>query len=927
MPLSLSELRDRATRFAREWAGETREHAESKPFWVDFFQVFDINRRRVASFEEPVKKLGGKQGFIDLFWKGLLLIEHKSQGKDLDKAYSQALDYFPGLPDYQLPKYILVSDFARFRLYDLEDGQQHEFALSELPDHLHLFAFLTGYQKRKYLPEDPANAQAAELLGQLHDAIRATGYGVTINSTHALEVLLVRLLFCCFAEDTAIFEKDAFRALLEEHTRDDGSDTGPLLARIFQVLDQSFDRRPATLPTYLAGLPYVNGALFRERFDIPDFDAALRKQLIRCTYFDWSRISPAVFGSLFQAVADPIRRRTLGAHYTSETNILKVLRPLLLDELYIELTNAGHNRRQLDILHRRLAHIRILDPSCGCGNFLVVAYRELRLLELEILRRQLAPLLAKGQTVNLSLHALIQVDQVGGIEIEEFPARIAEVAMWLIDHQLNLQLSEAFGEFYARLPLTRSAHIHHENALTFDWQKVFPDAQPADYIMGNPPFVGQTYQNEIQKASMIRIFAGNNMARSLDFVAAWYLKGAQYAYTNPNTRVAFVSTNSVTQGEQVAPLWSEMQGRYGMHIQFAHRTFAWANEARGKAAVHCVIIGYGTQALPIRSLFDYPTLKSEPQEIIVKNINAYLVDGPDVLVGSRTNPISQVPKMSWGSKPTDGGHFILSGKEREELLAREPGAASWIRPYMGGQELINGGERWCLWLINISPSELRQLPEVMKRVESVRRFRLASIAASTRAYADYPTLFRQVAQPDTTYLAIPEVSSERRFYIPIGFLSPNVIASNTLQTIPNSTLYHFGILTSAMHMTWMRQICGRLKSDYRYSNSLVYNNYPFPDYPDSKQVAAVEAAAQEVLTARALFPRESLANLYDPLTMPTTLIKAHQALDRIVDQCYRKAIFPTELSRLEYLFATYRQLTEPLIIDNVIKQSGRKLGR
>ena len=391
MPLSLFELRDRATRFAQEWAGETREHAEAKPFWVDFFQVFGINRRRVASFEEPVKKLGGKQGFIDLFWKGLLLVEHKSKGKDLDRAYIQALDYFPGLPDYQLPKYILVSDFARFRLYDLEDGAQNEFSIEELPDRLHLFTFLTGYQKRSYPPEDPANAHAAELLGQLHDAIRTTGYGVTGTSTHDLEVLLVRLLFCCFAEDTAIFEKDAFRYLLEEHTKEDGADTGPLLARIFQVLDQAPEKRPTTLPSYLAGLPYVNGALFKERLDIPDFDAGLRQQLIRCTYFDWSRISPAVFGSLFQAVADPIRRRTLGAHYTSETNILKVLRPLLLDDLNAELEKAGHNRIRLDALHKRLARTRILDPSCGCGNFLVVAYRELRLLELAILRRQLAP--------------------------------------------------------------------------------------------------------------------------------------------------------------------------------------------------------------------------------------------------------------------------------------------------------------------------------------------------------------------------------------------------------------------------------------------------------------------------------------------------------------------------------------------------------
>ncbi|GAB2956844.1 hypothetical protein GCM10027048_23870 [Hymenobacter coalescens] len=473
MPLSLSELKDRAIRFAQEWQGETREHAEAKAFWIDFFQVFGLNRRRVASFEEPVKKLSGQQGFIDLFWKGTLLVEHKSRGKDLDRAYQQAIDYFPGLQDYELPKYILVSDFARFRLYDLEEGQQHEFPLEELHQHLHLFAFLTGYQKRQYAAEDPANVQAAELMGALHDALLHGGY-----HGHKLEVLLVRVLFCLFAEDTGIFEKDAFRAFLEEHTRPDGSDVGTRLAQWFEVLDQPAAQRQRSLPEYLQVLPYVNGSLFTEFFPFPAFDAALRQQLIRCTYFDWSRISPAIFGSLFQSVTDPVKRRNLGAHYTSETNILKVIRGLFLDELEQELRAAGHDRRRLDALHRRLERTRFLDPSCGCGNFLVVTYRELRRLEFEILERQY-PAGPDRQTVNLTLLARVQVDQAYGIEVEEFPARIAEVAMWLMDHQMNMRFSEAFGTYYARLPLTRTAKIVHGNALLVDWKDVLnlPDLQ------------------------------------------------------------------------------------------------------------------------------------------------------------------------------------------------------------------------------------------------------------------------------------------------------------------------------------------------------------------------------------------------------------------------------------------------------------------
>ncbi|MCA8832039.1 class I SAM-dependent DNA methyltransferase [Hymenobacter pini] len=906
MPLSLSEVKDRAIRFAQEWQGETREHAEAKAFWGDFFNVFGVNRRRVATFEEPVKKLSGQQGFIDLLWKGTLLVEHKSRGKDLDKAVQQAKDYFPGLKDHELPKYILVSDFARFRLYDLDEGTSFDFGLEELHQHLHLFSFLTGYQKRQYQAEDPANIKAAELMGELHDALLRGGY-----HGHKLEVLLVRILFCLFAEDTAIFEKDAFREFLEAHTRPDGSDVGAQLAQFFSVLDQPPQERQRQLPAHLQQLPYVNGSLFTEFFPFPAFDAGLREQLIRCTYFDWSRISPAIFGSLFQSVTDPVKRRNLGAHYTSEANILKVIQGLFLDELRQELTQAGQNRPRLDALHRRLEQLRFLDPSCGCGNFLVVTYRELRLLEQEILERLFQDRRATGQTVDLALYARVQVDQAYGIEVEEFPARIAEVAMWLMDHQLNLRLSEAFGNLYLRLPLTRTARIVHGNALTTDWETVAPKHQ-LSYILGNPPFIGYHLQTKQQKAEMATLFKGVNGAGLLDFASAWFYKAAQYM-KGTSIRAALVSTNSIVQGEQVGILWNELFTNQQVKIHFAHRTFKWNNEARGNAQVYCVIIGFGPEDSPKHFIYDYSTPRAEPMRREVSRINSYLIEADNTLISGRTKPLSHVPEMVNGNKPVDGGFFFLNDVEKDELLLNEPRAKDYIKPFLGAQEFLRNQNRWSLWLEGISPSVLKELPLVSQRVNQVRLFRLDSSKADTVRMAQYPTLFGQTRQPKNNYLLIPRHSSENRRYVPFGFFTPDVILGDSCMSIPNATPYLFGVMTSEMHMAWMRQICGRIKSDFRYSATLVYNNFPFPASPSAKQVAAVEAAAQQVLAARAQFPEESLATLYDPLTMPPALVKAHQQLDKAVDLCYRPAAFPTELSRLEFLFEQYRQLQAPLL--------------
>ncbi|MGR0481346.1 MAG: class I SAM-dependent DNA methyltransferase [Candidatus Electronema sp. V4] len=915
-PLSWNEIKSRALSFAREWADEASEDAEAKTFWNEFFHVFGIDRRRVASFEQRVKKIDGREGYIDLLWKGKLLIEHKSRGKDLDRAHEQALGYFPGLKERELPRCILVSDFARFRLYDLEEDSRHDFELKELHKHLRLFGFIAGYQSHAVREQDPVNIKAAERMGRLHDLMQETGYG-----GHALEVYLVRLLFCLFAEDTGIFQPQQFQDFIEQRTGEDGSDTGPQLAAFFQVLNTPEDRRLKHLDEQLAAFPFINGKLFEEPLPIAAFDAAMRQSLLDCCGLDWSRISPAIFGSLFQSIMDKQARRNLGAHYTSEQNILKLIRPLFLDSLREDFVKVKGNRRKLEELHKKLRGLTFLDPACGCGNFLVIAYRELRLLELDILRE-----LHKSGQQNLDVRGLIRlnVDQFFGIEIEEFPAQIAQVALWLTDHQMNQQVSEEFGLYFARIPLKTSPNIVCANALRMDWNELVPAERLSfSFIMGNPPFVGHHYQSAEQKADQSQVMHKIAAHGVLDFVANWHVKAAEYMRHNRESETAFVSTNSITQGEQAGLLWSLLLAN-GVRINFAHRTFQWNNEARGKAAVHCVIVGFALFNRLEKWLFEYEEIKGEPHAVKADNINPYLVNAPDVVVMNRSVPICNVPKMSWGNKPTDGGHFILSPEEKQELLAQES-AEKFVRRYMSGGDFLNNEERYCLWLVDALPQELKMLPGVMRRVKAVQESRLASKAASTREYAKYPTLFRQIAQPSSDYLAIPEVSSERRSYIPITFLSKDVICSNTIQFVPDATSYHFGVLSSLMHNAWMRTVCGRLESRYRYSNTIVYNNFPWPENPSAKQRQAVEAAAQAVLDARAQFPAASLADLYDPLTMPPVLLKAHQTLDRAADAAYGRRDFKTEAERVAFLFDLYQKYTASLLpLAAKEKKTGRR---
>ncbi|HLZ92228.1 MAG TPA: DNA methyltransferase [Candidatus Acidoferrum sp.] len=920
MPLSWNEIRHRAIAFSKDWSGVKSERAEKQTFWNDFFNVFGIRRRAVASFEEPVKKLSGDFGYIDLFWPGIVLVEHKSFGKDLGKAESQAFRYIQDLARdgrlSEIPRYVILSDFARIALHDLEPDDQRslplfdrlvesrEFPLAEFHTHIQDFAFIPGYKQHKFEAQDPINIEAVEIMGRLHDALEAGGY-----SGHPLERFLVRILFCLFAEDTGIFDRESFRLYLLNRTAADGSDLGPHLAHLFAVLNTPPEKRQKNLDETLASFPYVNGELFAENLGFADFNRDMRNVLLSCTAFDWSRISPAIFGSLFQAVMEPRERRQIGGHYTSETDILKVIRSLFLDDLHAEFERVKSSKAELKRFHEKLASLRFLDPACGCGNFLVITYRELRLLEIQLLK-----LIHRADQPKLNIQelSLVDVDAFYGIEIGEWPVRIAEVAMWLMDHQMNLRLSEAFGQYFVRLPLKKSPTIVCGNALRLDWKKILPPKE-CSYILGNPPFVGQSFQTANQKSDQHFVLSNINARGVLDYVCNWYVKAAEYTQ-GTHTVIGLVSTNSITQGEQAGILWNELFGRYGMKISFAHRTFTWESEARGKAHVHVVIIGFSPLDTTNKRIYDYEAGGEKVTVNIVKNINPYLIEGPNLVVTNRTEPLlSSIPKMFWGNKPTDGGHFLMSSEERAQLLEAEPGAKDLIRPYMGGYDFINGERRYCLWLVGADANELRKLPSVMDRIERVRKFRALSKAESTRRYAKFPTLFRQIAQPNSDYLAVPEVSSENRPYIPIAFVSRAVICSNTVQFVPDAAPYHFGILTSAMHMAWVKQVCGRLKSDYRYSNSLVYNNFPWPEGPSAKQRTLVEAAARGVLDARTEFPNATLADLYDPLAMPPALVKAHAELDRAVDLCYRPQPFQNDRQRVEHLFALYEKLTAPLI--------------
>ncbi|HPW98813.1 MAG TPA: N-6 DNA methylase [Flavobacterium sp.] len=904
MALSWNEIKDRALRFSKEWADTTREEADAKPFLDAFFNVFGITRKKIGTFEHKVKKISDADGYIDLLWKGTILIEMKSRGQNLDKAFQQAKDYTHGLKQNELPKYILVCDFDEFRLYDTEVQKTITFKLHELMDNVQHFGYIIGYQKKVYKEQDPANIKAAELMGKLHDRLEEIGY-----VGHPLEVYLVRILFCLFAEDTTIFHKEQFADYIVQRTNEDGSDLAAKIQELFQVLNTPVDKRFKNLDEQLNEFPYVNGKLFEEVLPTASFDSKMRQALLDCCYIDWSKISPAIFGSMFQSVMNPKERRNLGAHYTSETNILKLIKPLFLDELWAEFESIKTNKNKLAEFHKRISTLKFLDPACGCGNFLVITYRELRLLELEILRATYK----SGQGVlDVSQIIWLDVDMMAGIEYEEFPARIAEVAMWLIDHQMNLMISNEFGQYFARLPLKKAAKIVHGNALRVDWEEVVSKKE-LSYIIGNPPFIGAAMKNNEQSAEMDFVFNKLSNNGKLDYVAAWYLLAAKFI-NKTRIKAAFVSTNSVTQGEQVGILWNELIKEYNMCIHFAHRTFNWKNDARGNAAVHCVIVGFANFEITNKYLFDYEDISGEATSYKVKNISPYLFDASNIIISKTRIPVCKTPLMIRGNIPYDDGNLLLNEDEKNELINSDSNVSRYIKKYGGAYEMLNNAWRYCLWFNDSFPPDLNKNSIIISRLKKCKEFREKSRSISVSSKSSTPYLFGDIRQPKSNYILFPRVSSSKRKYLPIDYFESDIILADSGYGLPNANLYMFGVLHSIMHNSWLRNIGGRLKSDYRYSNNIVYNNYPWPENPTEKQKQAIEDKAQKVLEVRASFPESSLADLYHPLTMPPALVKAHNELDKAVDAAYSKQDFSSEAKRMEFLFELYEKYTAGLFV-------------
>ena len=1025
MRLGWDEIKRRAKAFSDEWADAHYEKGETQPFYEQFFLIFGVKRKQVATYEQRVKLLSGKHGFMDLFWPKTLLIEQKSARLDLNKAGVQAMDYIDGIRAEDQPRYVLTCDFQTWNLLDLETGLATNFRLADLHKHIESFAFILG-RRVSFGTQATVNIKAAELMGKLHDALEDANY-----TGHDLEQLLVRLLFCLFADDTGIFEpKDIFLQLIEADTKEDGTDTGRMLIELFDVLNTHEDDRQKGLSGELNAFPYVNGALFAGHIRTPVFDKKMREMLLDAARFDWGKVSPAIFGSLFQSVMDAKERRAKGAHYTTEANILKVIGPLFLDDLRAEFdkikTRKSGRAAALQEFQNKLSRLTFMDPACGCGNFLVIAYRELRSLELCVLHE-----LWDGQRVmDIAAFSRVNVDQFYGIEFEEFPARIAEVAMWMTDHIANNELSLAFGQSFARIPLKQSAKIIHGDALEVDWAALLPP-EKCHYIMGNPPFVGAKFQSPFQRAQVRRIAGLGGSGGTLDYVAAWFIKAGQYMAGNSSPkrgggpaklvegyvqnvpapkaqenlavplhhpadgpppragedlgfnsspergggarvasdgggpssgqsdvggnlgplhhpadgpppragedlgnrriRMAFVSTNSITQGEQVAQLWPILFDRLHLEIFFAHRTFSWGSEAKGKAHVHVVIIGltHRDNEPDDKRLFSYPDIKGDPVESQHAALTAYLFDAQGVanrhlVVKEEARPINGAGKVVIGSKPIDGGYLIFDSSERAALLESEADACIYLRPYVGAKEFINGGQRWIAALQKAAPDKLKKLPLLMNRVGLVRKFRNGELppkgkdsskkitpGMSSKALAATPTAFHVTVIPESPFLAIPEVSSERREYIPLGWLKPPTIPSNKLRILPNASLFDFGMLTNRMHMAWTAHIGGRLKSDFQYGIGLNYNTFPWPEATPAQR-AKIETLAQAVLDARAAHPTSSLADLYDPDTMPGNLRKAHTALDLAVDRLYRPAPFASDRDRVEHLFGRYEALVNPL---------------
>ena len=929
--LSINAIRERCVKFAYDWSdcvGDEKQ--DGHEFMRELMKCFGITKRKAISYERRSNRAStGRQGYIDALIPGKALIEMKSAGKDLNKAEEQALDYIHDLADVETPRLLIISDFRRIRIVDLDhnmttddgiDSGHTEFELAKLPDHVDDLKFLAGYGMVQVgsREQEEASIRAARVMADLYEALDGSGY-----SDHEASVFLIRTLFCLYGDDAGLWERDLFAEFLVTRTGEDGSDLGAQLALLYQTLNTPVERRQSTLDELIARFPYVNGGIFAEPLSIPSFSSAMRDELMRACAFDWSGISPAVFGSLFQAVKSPEARRKLGEHYTSETNILKTLGPLFLDELRQKFADHVHDTKELKALREELGELRIMDPACGCGNFLVVAYRELRRLDTEILVRIRELELARKDNDEFQAtmffddrgeHAeiMVQLDHFFGIEIEEWPARIAQTALHLAHHQANREMEQLLGQAPSILPLSTSAHITIGNALREDWTKLCPPT-PSVRIVGNPPFIGQSKRSTNQRADL-RLVWGQAYNGYLDYVTGWFIKASQYFQSVPRGgRFAFVSTNSIAQGAPVASLFRPLlEG--GWRIRFAHQTFAWTSEAPGAAAVHCVITGFDRgapheKARPV--LFTYSSLKAQPEALPVKHINPYLVEGPDIFLKALRHPLSpDLPEVRFGSKPADGGNLIVEAEDYPQVAA-DPIATKYLRPFRMGREVVRGLDRWCLWMHteDFDPRDIDRSPILKERVRACAIFRQGSKKKATVAGAQTAHLFQENHQPSEPYVAIPRVVSETRLFYTAAHLSEDVIAGDKVYTALDPDGFLFAIISSSMFMSWQKLVGGRLKSDLNFSNKIVWNTLPLPEV-SNKQRAAIIAAGQGVLAARAEQPGVSLADMYNPLAMSTSLLKAHRDLDRAVDRAFgaRKALETNE-QRLAILFKRYQEMT------------------
>ena len=925
MSLDYQHIREQLHRIIHDYKdAEGYERGQSQNFWTQMFNAYGVSGQvQLKAFEHRLKD-DKSQKYVDAFIPKLVMIEQKSRGIDLNKAYNQVSKYYERLSAADKPRYIVLSNFDELWLFDIQNPlniKEYKCPLADLPKNAEWLGFLApNTAMAEIVEENPINRQATEMVAKLHQAFISDG----VNADE-LALFLTRLIFCFFADDTGIFgQKNLLDGLLKNEARSDGSNLNEVFTTLFDTLNTK--DRSSRLPESYAAFAYINGDLFSQSIRIPYFDENLYNLVVQCNSLDWSEISPAIFGSMFQSVLDiddtansDDKRREFGAHYTSEKNILKVINSLFLQELRDEFSKCAKDKPRALKLYEKLPTLKFFDPACGCGNFLIIAYRELRLLENQLIAQIYGE---QRGLLDISSMCKVTVEQFYGIEIEPHAAHIARVAMWITDHQLNQATAERFGTTRPTTPIVYSPHITEGNALQIDWENVLV-ANECNFVMGNPPFIGKAYQSKTQKSDM-EVFAKDIKGyKTLDYVAGWYIKAMHYMHnvTKPNHHVetAFVSTNSIVQGEQVAILWQYILRECKGYINFAHQTFKWSNEGKGVAAVHCVILGYSTNEHKEKIVFSYNNLTNEPKPNKANFINGYLVDAPLVFFDKTKKQYSNEPSIDFGSMANDGGNLLLNSEEYIELIEREPLSKKYLRPFRGAQEFLNNTERWCLWFDGHDPIDLNRdlskMPLVSDRIERVKEMRLASTREATRNLALQPHLFGERRQPSSSnYLLIPSVSSENRRYIPIGFLSSEIICSNLVFSLPNASLYHFGVLSSSMHNAFMRLVAGRMKSDYRYSNTIVYNNFPYPfdaDTEDSKAVKAkqlIGLAAENVLANRQLYQNVSfgaptLAQLYNNYTInPYPYMgMAHSALDKAVDRAYGYKGKGDDASRVEFL--------------------------